>query len=81
MDKIEIINSKELINYESAIILMQSRIKEILSNNKKELIWFLEHDNVYTQGTSSKENEIIKSNNISVFSFLASSETMIDFIS
>ena len=66
MDKIEIINSKELINYESAIILMQSRIKEILSNNKKELIWFLEHDNVYTQGTSSKENEIIKSNNIKV---------------
>ena len=56
MDKIEIINSKELINYESAIILMQSRIKEILSNNKKELIWFLEHDNIYTQGTSSKEN-------------------------
>ena len=45
---------------------MQSRIKEILSNNKKELIWFLEHDNVYTQGTSSKENEIIKSNNIKV---------------
>ena len=66
MDKIEIINSKELINYESAIELMQSRIKEILSNNKKELIWFLEHDNVYTQGTSSKENEIIKSNNIKV---------------
>ena len=66
MDKIEIINSKELINYESAIELMQSRIKEILSNNKKELIWFLEHDNVYTQGTSSKENEIIKSNNLKV---------------
>ena len=38
MDKIEIINSKELINYESAIELMQSRIKEILSNNKKVLI-------------------------------------------
>ena len=66
MDKIEIINSKELMNYESAIELMQIRIKEILSNNKKELIWFLEHDNVYTQGTSSKENEIIKSNNIKV---------------
>ena len=28
-------------------------------NKEKELIWFLNHDNIYTQGTSAKNNEII----------------------
>ena len=60
MNKIEIINSIELINYESAIQFMKTRINKIHTNNEDELIWFLEHDHVYTQGTSAMDDEIIK---------------------
>ncbi len=60
MHKIEIINSKELINYESAIEFMKMRINKIHNNIEDELIWFLEHDHVYTQGTSAMDDEIIK---------------------
>ena len=37
---------------------MEERLKEINDKNKNELIWTLEHDDVYTAGTSSKQNEI-----------------------
>ena len=66
MHKIEIINSKELINYESAIEFMKKRINKIHTNNEDELIWFLEHDHVYTQGTSAKDDEIIKLSNTNI---------------
>ena len=66
MNKIEIINSRELINYESAIEFMKMRINKIHNNNEDELIWFLEHDHVYTQGTSAKEDEIVKLSNTNI---------------
>ncbi|OUW97022.1 MAG: hypothetical protein CBD97_00005 [Pelagibacteraceae bacterium TMED237] len=66
MHKIEIINSRELINYESAIEFMKMRINKIHINNEDELIWFLEHDHVYTQGTSAKDDEIIKLSNTNI---------------
>ena len=33
---------------------MKKRIKKIQLNKNNELIWFLEHDHIYTQGTSAK---------------------------
>jgi len=66
MNKIEIINSRELINYESAIEFMKKRINKIHTNNEDELIWFLEHNHVYTQGTSAKDDEIIKLSNTNI---------------
>ena len=66
MNKIEIINSRELINYESAVQFMKTRINKIHTNNEDELIWFLEHDHVYTQGTSAKDDEIIKLSNTNI---------------
>ena len=64
MNKIEIKISDEFINYESAVNYMQSKVNEIQNDRSNELLWFLEHDHIYTQGTSSKNNEIIKKNNI-----------------
>ena len=66
MSKIEIKQSNKLIDYESSIKFMQSRIQNIKNNNMDELIWFLNHDHIYTQGTSANNNEIISSNNIKV---------------
>ena len=67
MNEIEIKISKDLINYQNSLDLMQSRIKKIQNNESKELIWFLEHDHIYTQGTSAKESEILKKNKIQIY--------------
>ncbi len=66
MNNIEIKISNELINYESSLNFMQCRINTIKSKNHNELLWFLEHDHIYTQGTSTKDGEIIKKNHINI---------------
>mgnify|MGYP001256250473 CR=1 FL=1 len=63
---IEIKKQYDLVDYETALHFMQLRVNEISNNLQKELIWFLNHDHIYTQGTSSKENEIIKINKIKI---------------
>ena len=57
--KIEIKKSQKPIKYEEAINLMEKRLLDISENNSKELIWILEHHDVYTAGTSYNEDEII----------------------
>ena len=62
---IEIKKSIKPINYFDAINILESRLKDLYENNEQELIWTLEHNEVFTAGTSYKENEIIdKSINI-----------------
>ena len=56
---IEIKKSIKTINYFYAINLLETRLKDLHENNANELIWTLEHNEVYTAGTSYKENEII----------------------
>ena len=56
---IEIKKSIKPVNYFDAINILESRLKDLYENNKQELIWTLEHNEVFTAGTSYKENEII----------------------
>ena len=56
---IEIKKSIKPINYFEAINILESRLKDLYDHNKQELIWTLEHNEVFTAGTSYKENEII----------------------
>ena len=56
---IEIKKSKNPIKYEDAIRLMEQRLIDINDNKSTELIWILQHDDIYTAGTSFSENEII----------------------
>jgi len=56
---IEIKKSKKPIKYEYAIKLMENRLLDISQNNSKELIWTLEHEDIFTAGKSYKEDEII----------------------
>ena len=56
---IEIKKSKKPVKYEDALKFMESRLLDIHENNSKELIWILEHEDIYTAGTSYKEEEII----------------------
>ena len=59
---IEIKKSIKPIKYEDAIKLLEERVLEINSGQKEELIWILEHEEVYSAGTSYKEKEILNKN-------------------
>ena len=56
---IEIKKSIKPIKYDEAIKIMEDRLLRINSNKSNELIWILEHRDVYTAGKSFQENEII----------------------
>ena len=62
---IEIKKSQNPVKYEDAITFMEKRLHEISEKNSNNLIWILEHEEIYTAGTSYNEKEIIdKSINI-----------------
>ncbi|WP_415295757.1 lipoyl(octanoyl) transferase LipB [Candidatus Pelagibacter sp. Uisw_113] len=56
---IEIKKSIKPIKYEDAIKFLEERLSEIDSGRKGDLIWILEHEEVYSAGTSYKEKEIL----------------------
>ena len=56
---IEIKKSVKPIKYKLAIDKLEERLEQIKLNKKKELIWLLEHEEVFTAGTSFNENEIL----------------------
>ena len=56
---IQIKKSKKPVKYEDALNFMQERLMNLHTNNSKELIWFLQHNDIYTAGTSYNENEIL----------------------
>ena len=56
---IEIKKSKKPVKYEYAIKFMEERLINIHEGNARELIWILEHENIFTAGTSYKKTEIL----------------------
>ena len=56
---IEIKKSTKPVNYFDAISEMEERLERILDKKEKELIWILEHEEIYTAGNNYNENEII----------------------
>ena len=48
---------KKLVDYRFAEEAMSKRVDDIISNQKTELVWFLEHNNIYTLGTSATTSD------------------------
>ena len=59
---IEIKKSIKPVKYDEAIKFLEDRLADISSNNKNDLIWILEHEEIYTAGTSFKEDEVLNKN-------------------
>ena len=59
---IEIKKSIKPIKYDVAMKLLEERLLDINKNKKSDLIWLLEHEEIYTAGTSYKEEEILNKN-------------------
>ena len=56
---IEIKKSQKPVKYEDALTFMEHRLREINEKKSKDLIWILEHEEIYTAGTTYKETEIL----------------------
>ena len=62
---IEIKKSTKPVKYKEAIAELEARLKLVSENIGKELVWILEHEPVFTAGTSYSKDEILdKSINI-----------------
>ncbi len=56
---IEIKKSKNPVKYRDAIEFMERRLRDIDQEKSNDLIWTLQHEDIYTGGTSFEKNEII----------------------
>jgi lipoyl(octanoyl) transferase len=56
---IEIKKSIKPIKYDQAIKFLEQRLVDINNDKKSDLIWILEHEEIYTAGTNYKEEEIL----------------------
>jgi len=56
---IEIKKSEKPVKYEDALKFMEKRLLEIDQNKSNDLIWTLEHEDIYTAGKTYKENEVL----------------------
>tara|TARA_Y100000590_G_C15409988_1_gene897202 strand:+ start:93 stop:743 length:651 start_codon:yes stop_codon:yes gene_type:complete len=65
-NKIKIKTSNQNIQYFEALSFMEKKVENILKNQDKEMIWFLNHDHIYTCGTSAHKDEIIFTKDIPV---------------
>lgn len=55
-----------LIDYHNALKMMEQRLSDVIEGKKDEAIFLLEHQDVYTAGTSHHKNELINNNKIPV---------------
>ena len=50
------------IEYIKSVNILEKRVLDVLQGKKAELLWILEHDPVYTAGTSSKITDLLDKN-------------------
>ena len=56
---IEVKNSVKPVDYIKSIEILEQRVKDVYTSKRKELLWILEHQSVYTAGTSSENKDLI----------------------
>jgi len=58
LSTVEFMSTSGLTNYQQALEVMAQRVMDIQSGKARECIWFLEHSNIYTCGSSVKAYDI-----------------------
>ena len=59
---IEVKNSLKAVDYAKSMNFLEKRVNDVILGKKTELLWILEHNTVYTAGTSSNDDDIIDKN-------------------
>ena len=57
--KIEVKNSLKSIDYSKSMYILEKRVNDVYLGKKPELLWMLEHNSIYTAGTSSKNSDLL----------------------
>jgi len=56
---IEVKNGINLVDYEKSMEILEKRAADVFSGKKKELLWIIEHNPVYTAGKSSNNDDLL----------------------
>jgi len=64
--KVDIIKSSKNIKYFDALNFMKKKVEKIIDNKENEMLWFLNHNHIYTCGTSANKNEILFKTNVPI---------------
>ena len=59
---IEVKISVKPIDYIKSVNILEQRVRDVFLGKKDELLWILEHNPVYTAGTSSKNTDLLNKN-------------------
>ena len=59
IDKIEWRTSPLPVLYPEAVDFMERRVDDIFKGIAPETVWILEHDSIYTAGTSAKDEDLL----------------------
>lgn len=68
IDALEWLNAKPAtIPYEDALSIMEQRVADIHQNKAAPAVWLLEHEPIYTAGTSAKADDLLNNNGFPVY--------------
>jgi len=56
---IEVKNSRKPIDYMESMKILEKRVQDVFLGKKKELLWIIEHNHVYTAGSSAKKVDLL----------------------
>ncbi len=58
--------SDNLVGFDDAHSFMKNRVEDIIVKKERDMIWLLEHQDVYTAGVSAKDSDLIKTTDIPI---------------
>ncbi|HLD95901.1 MAG TPA: lipoyl(octanoyl) transferase LipB [Alphaproteobacteria bacterium] len=64
---LEFLHTYEKVDYLEALSFMTNKVEGIVQKQQKELLWFLEHDSLYTAGSSAKPQDLLLKNHFPVY--------------
>ena len=65
--KLEIKISKKPVEYQEAIRFLEERVIKIQNKKSSNLLWILEHPNLYSAGTSAKEKDLLNKDKFPIY--------------
>ncbi len=65
-DAVQFITLPGLSNYRNTLNLMEEHVSGVINNSLAETVYLVEHSEVYTAGTSYRQNELLNPDNIPV---------------
>lgn len=64
---VEWMSNDKPVPYEAALDLMENRVASIAGGATPELVWLLEHEPLYTAGTSAQDSDLLTPNRFPVY--------------